>query len=44
MLGCVPDAEGLDKPAMYDFERLFKSQLLSGEQHRMEHYSRNELG
>ena len=42
LLGCIPDRPYLGCPALADLERLFKTSLLSGEQHRMRHYSVHE--
>jgi phosphate acetyltransferase len=38
LIGCVPFNEFLDKPTIRDFESLFKTQLLSGEQHHYRHF------
>ena len=43
LLGVVPYGEGLDRPAMYDYEKLFKTTMISGELHRFSHFRRNEL-
>ena len=42
LLGCIPDRPFLGCPALADLERLFKTSLLSGQQHSMRHYSVNQ--
>jgi len=39
LLGCVPDRPFLGCAALADLERLFKSELICGHQHKMMHYS-----
>jgi len=39
LLGVVPDNPFLGYPALADFERLFQTKLLSGEEHRMRHFN-----
>lgn len=38
LLGCIPDQPYLGRPALADLENLFKSKLISGQQHRLRHY------
>ncbi len=42
LLGCVPDKPFLGCPALADLEHLFKTELLSGHEHRMRHYNTSE--
>ena len=39
LLGCIPDQPYLGCPALVDLERLFKAKLVCGEEHRLRHYS-----
>lgn len=39
LLGCVPDQPFLGCPALADFERLFDTELICGQEHRFRHYS-----
>jgi BioD-like phosphotransacetylase family protein len=39
LLGCVPDRPFLGHPALSDLERLFQTKLLTGEEHRLRHYT-----
>ncbi|CAJ1953486.1 unnamed protein product [Cylindrotheca closterium] len=38
LLGCVPDRPFLGCPALSDLEKLFKTKLLTGENHKLRHY------
>lgn len=38
LIGCVPYNEFLDKPTIRDFEALFDTQLISGEEHHYRHF------
>jgi cobyrinic acid a,c-diamide synthase len=38
LLGVVPDGPYLSQPSMLDFEQLFKSKLLAGQQDLLRHY------
>eukprot|EP00980_Cylindrotheca_fusiformis_P021192 scaffold8150_cov118-Cylindrotheca_fusiformis.AAC.1 len=39
LLGCVPDRPFLGHPALSDLERLFQTKLITGEEHRLRHYT-----
>jgi hypothetical protein len=39
LLGCIPDRPFLGCPALADLEQLFKTTLISGEEHRYRHYN-----
>ncbi|MBS0648363.1 MAG: AAA family ATPase [Verrucomicrobia bacterium] len=43
LVGCIPYDSFLSNPTMKDFETLFKTTLLSGEQHRMRHFKQTRL-
>jgi BioD-like phosphotransacetylase family protein len=43
LLGCVPDRPYLGHPALMDLERIFKSEMISGSQHRFRHYTVNDI-
>lgn len=43
LLGCVPDRPFLGHPALSDLERLFHTKLLTGEEHRLRHYTVKDL-
>lgn len=43
LIGCVPYNAFLNTPAMKDFESLFNTSLLSGEQHRYRHFQNTRL-
>ncbi|CAB9517005.1 Phosphate acetyltransferase [Seminavis robusta] len=43
LLGCVPDRPFLGCPALADLERLFKTTLLCGEEHRFRHYNVGDI-
>jgi BioD-like phosphotransacetylase family protein len=43
LLGCIPDRPFLGCPALSDLERLFGTALLTGSQHRMRHYQKENL-
>lgn len=43
LLGCVPFNAFLNTPAIKDFESLFNTTLLSGEQHRYRHFQNTRL-
>jgi dethiobiotin synthetase len=38
LLGCIPDLPYLGRPALLDLENLFKTQMISGAEHRFRHY------
>jgi len=42
LLGCVPDERFLGYPALADLERLYRTELICGEEHRMRHYNVQE--
>ncbi|CRX38684.1 phosphotransacetylase family protein [Estrella lausannensis] len=39
LIGCIPFEPLLTKPTIQDFESLFKTTLLSGQEHRMRHFA-----
>jgi len=43
LLGCVSDQPFLGCPALADLERLFKTEMLSGKEHRYRHYNVNDI-
>jgi hypothetical protein len=43
LLGCIPDHAYLGHPALMDLENLFKTKLISGEEHRFRHYSTEDI-
>ena len=43
LLGCIPYDSFLSNPSMQDFESLFETSLLSGEQHHMRHFRKTRL-
>ncbi len=43
LLGCIPYDRFLTIPTMQDFETLFKTHLISGENHRMRHFETSRL-
>ena len=43
LLGCIPDRVYLGCPALGDLEKLFQSSLLSGQQHRLRHYTVRDI-
>jgi BioD-like phosphotransacetylase family protein len=43
LLGCVPDKSFLGCPALADLEQLFNAKLFSGSEHRMRHYTIEEV-
>lgn len=43
LLGCIPDRPFLGCPALADLEALFKTSLVSGEEHRFRHYETSEI-
>ena len=43
LLGCIPDRPFLGCPAIVDLEALFKTQLVSGQQHRFRHYNTSDI-
>jgi len=43
LLGCVPDRPFLGCPALADLERLFKSELVCGFDHRYRHYNVKDM-
>ncbi len=43
LLGCIPFTPFLSMPSMNDFEFLFQTELLSGEEHRLRHFQNISL-
>lgn len=43
LIGCIPYNEFLSTPSMEDFEELFNTKLLSGEEHRFRHFGKTRL-
>lgn len=43
ILGCIPYDRILSNPSMKDFESLFNTKLLSGEEHRLRHFEKTRL-
>lgn len=43
LLGCIPDRPFLGCPALADLERLFKTELVCGHDHRFRHYSMDDM-
>jgi phosphate acetyltransferase len=43
LLGCIPFDPFLSNPSMKDFEELFKTTLLTGEEHRLRHFKQIRL-
>ena len=43
LLGCVPDRPYLGCPALMDLEALFKTELITGKEHRFKHYSVQQI-
>ena len=43
LLGLVPDHAYLGYPSMYDFCRLFGTEMLSGEKHELSHYNEKDI-
>lgn len=43
LLGCVPDRPYLGCPALADLEKLFRTELVCGQQHRFRHYNVDDL-
>eukprot|EP00568_Trieres_chinensis_P018137 CAMPEP_0183330372 /NCGR_PEP_ID=MMETSP0160_2-20130417/85269_1 /TAXON_ID=2839 ORGANISM="Odontella Sinensis, Strain Grunow 1884" /NCGR_SAMPLE_ID=MMETSP0160_2 /ASSEMBLY_ACC=CAM_ASM_000250 /LENGTH=455 /DNA_ID=CAMNT_0025498577 /DNA_START=22 /DNA_END=1389 /DNA_ORIENTATION=+ len=43
LLGCIPDRPFLGCPALFDLERLFRSELVCGQKHRFRHYNVNDM-
>mmetsp|Transcript_42666 Transcript_42666/g.102900 ORF Transcript_42666/g.102900 Transcript_42666/m.102900 type:complete len:485 (-) Transcript_42666:80-1534(-) len=43
LLGCIPDRKFLGCPALADWEQLFKTELISGKQHRFRHYNTEDI-
>jgi dethiobiotin synthetase len=43
LLGCIPDRPFLGCPALSDHERLFETELVTGKQHRLRHYTVKNL-
>jgi dethiobiotin synthetase len=43
LLGCIPDRPFLGCPALADLENLFKTKLISGEEHKFRHYSTKDI-
>mmetsp|Transcript_30920 Transcript_30920/g.64541 ORF Transcript_30920/g.64541 Transcript_30920/m.64541 type:complete len:388 (-) Transcript_30920:77-1240(-) len=43
LLACIPDRPFLGCPALADLENLFKTKLMSGEEHRFRHYSIKDI-
>jgi BioD-like phosphotransacetylase family protein len=43
LLGCIPDRPYLGCPALADLEGLFKTQLISGQEYKLRHYSQDDI-
>ena len=43
LIGCIPDRPFLGCPALADLEQLFGTKLLTGQEHRLRHYSMNDI-
>lgn len=43
LIGCIPFDPFLSNPSMKDFEQLFQTSLLTGEEHRMRHFKQTRL-
>lgn len=43
LLGVIPDRPFLGMPALADLERLFKAELVSGQEHRLWHYDTKNI-
>jgi BioD-like phosphotransacetylase family protein len=43
LLGCIPDRPFLGCPALADMENLFKTELISGSEHRFRHYAVDDI-
>lgn len=43
LLGCIPDRPFLGCPALADLESLFKTELISGQEHRFRHYNTSDF-
>lgn len=43
LLGCIPDRPFLGCPALADLETLFKTKLICGTEHRLRHYSVDDI-
>lgn len=43
LLACIPDRPFLGCPALADMETLFKTKLLTGEEHRFRHYNVSDI-
>jgi hypothetical protein len=43
LLGCVPDRPFLGCPALFDFESIFNTKLINGEEHRLRHYNMTDI-
>lgn len=43
LLGCIPDRPFLGCPALADLEKLFDTQLLTGDEHRYRHYNVQDI-
>eukprot|EP00565_Helicotheca_tamesis_P004910 CAMPEP_0185739458 /NCGR_PEP_ID=MMETSP1171-20130828/35497_1 /TAXON_ID=374046 /ORGANISM="Helicotheca tamensis, Strain CCMP826" /LENGTH=450 /DNA_ID=CAMNT_0028411039 /DNA_START=118 /DNA_END=1470 /DNA_ORIENTATION=+ len=43
LLGCVPDRPYLGCPALFDLEKIFKTNLMVGTKHRFRHYSVEDI-
>ena len=43
LIGCIPYNDFLSNPTMQDFEWLFKTRLINGEEHRLRHFSQPRL-
>jgi dethiobiotin synthetase len=43
LLGCIPDRPFLGCPALADLETLFKTELISGHEHRFRHYAVDDI-
>jgi len=43
IIGCIPYDAFLSNPSMKDFENLFRTELLSGQKHRLRHFQKTRL-
>ncbi len=43
LIGCIPFDPFLSNPSMKDFEQLFNTRLLTGEEHRLRHFKHTRL-
>jgi len=43
LLACIPDRPFLGCPALADLEQLFKTELITGQEHRFRHYNTDDI-